>query len=414
VKRAELLIAGISQLVTMDPERGAGPLGVVPEGAVAFRGGRVIYLGPTAGCPDAERVIDGAGRVGLPGLVDCHTHSLFAGSRAEEFGQRLAGASYSEILERGGGILSTVTATRAASSERLSSLLRARLSGFLAGGVTTVEVKTGYALRADHELRCLAVMAAPDMPAAVVPTFLGAHAVPVERRDDRAAYVREVIEVMIPAAVERFGAGLGIDVYCDRGAFTLAETRAILTAGLDAGMVGHLHAEQVSHTGAAELAAELGCASAEHLERIDAAGIDALARGGTVGVMLPGARLFLRDTAPPARTMLDAGVTLAVATDFNPGSSPVRDLWTCATLACLDFGLTMEEALQGITRSAGLALARPDLGWLGPDSAADFALMRTPPGEPARYQSLLQYLGGHRADLVVRGGAIVLESPEIQ
>ena len=409
MKRAELLIAGVSQLLTLDPGRGEGPLGILEDGAVAFRDGRVIYVGPTAGCPDAERAIDGAGCVGLPGLVDCHTHTLFAGSRAEEFGQRLAGVHYSEILERGGGILSTVAATRAASSEQLSALLRARLTGFLAGGVTTAEVKTGYALRADHELRCLDVMHEAGAPTAVVPTFLGAHTTPIEWRHDRGEYVRQVIEEMIPAIAERYPGPVGVDVYCDRGAFTLDETRAILEAGLAAGMVGHLHAEQVSHTGAAALAAALGCASAEHLERIDAAGIDALARSGTVGVMLPGARLFLRDEAPPARTMLDAGVTLAVATDFNPGSSPVRDLWTCATLACLDYGFTMEEAIQGITRNAGRALARPDLGWLGADSAADFALMRPPPGEPARYQSLIQYLGGHRAALVVRGGAIALE-----
>jgi imidazolonepropionase len=404
VHRADLLVADLDQLLTMDPRAGEGPLGVIEGGAVAFAGGEVCYVGPTAGCPDAARVVDGRGRIGLPGLVDCHTHSLFAGSRAEEFGLRLAGVHYSEILERGGGILSTVAATRAASDEALTASLEARLAGFAALGVTTVEVKTGYALSTEQELRCLDLLAGRE---GVVPTFLGAHAVPPEWRGDRAGYVALILAEMVAPAAAR---GAHIDVYCDRGAFTLEETRSVLEAGLAAGMVGHLHAEQVAFTGAAALAAELGCASAEHLERVDAAGIAAMAAAGTIGVMLPGARAYLRDTAPPARAMIDAGVRLAVATDFNPGSSPVRDLWSCATLACLDFGLTVEEALLGVTRHAGLALARPELGWLGAGSAADFAMLRPPPGEPARYQVLVQYLGGHRADLVVRGGRALLEA----
>ncbi len=404
-RAAELLIAGLDQLLTMDPEVGEGPLGAIPDGAVAFAGARVVYAGPTAGCPGAERVIDGAGRLGLPGLVDCHTHSLFAGSRAEEFGLRLAGVSYTEILERGGGILSTVAATRAADSALLGQLLGERVADFLARGVCTVEVKTGYGLSRDQELRCLEVITGLETPASVVPTYLGAHAVPAERRGDREGYVAEVIDT-IPAAA---ALGADIDVYCDRGAFTLEEARAILSAGRAAGMIGHLHAEQVAHTGAAALAAELGCASAEHLERIDGAGIEAMAAAGTIGVMLPGARAYLRDSPPPAREMIAAGVRLAVATDFNPGSSPVRDLWSCATLACLDFGLSAEEALLGITRHAGLALGRPELGWLGPGSAADLVLVAPPPGEPARPEVLVQYLGGHRAALLVRGGRIALE-----
>jgi len=399
--RADLLIADIAQLLTMDSEAGEGPLGAIVRGAVAFRGGEVVYVGPTAGCPAAAEVVDARGCVALPGLVDCHTHALFAGSRAEEFGRRLAGASYSEILEQGGGILSTVTATRAASDAALADSLRRRLSGFLAHGVTTAEVKTGYALSTAHELRCLGLLVRGDWPIEVAPTFLGAHAIPPEHRADRAVYVRAVIEEMIPGAA---ALGAGVDVYCDRGAFTSGEAEAILSAGLAAGMVGHIHAEQVAYTGAAALGARLGCASAEHLERIDAGGIEAMAAAGCVGVMLPGARLYLRDDPPPVAALRAAGVPLAVATDFNPGSSPVRDLWAAATLSCLDFGLTMEEALLGITRVAGRALRRPRAGWLGAGSAADLALFEPPPGEPARYQVLLQYLGGHRARCVVRGG----------
>ncbi len=400
----DLLVRDIDELLTLDHSSGEGVLGRIVGGSIGFREGQVAWIGPSTGAPEAEEIVDGAGCVGLPGLVDCHTHALYAGSRAAEFGRRLAGTSYTEILEAGGGILSTVRATRAASDDTLRALLAARLEGALRRGVTTVEVKTGYGLSIEHELRHLRLLAAGPWPVRVVPTFLGAHTVPAERRSDRDTYVREVVEAMIPAAA---ALGAGIDVYCDRGAFTCEEAERILSTGLALGMIGHLHAEQVSHTGAAALAARLGCASAEHLERIDDAGIAALAAAGTVGVLLPGARLYLRDPAPPVAAMREAGVSMAVATDLNPGSSPVRDLWTCATLACLDMALTMEEAIVGITRNAGRALGRPDLGWLGVGSAADLALIRPPPGEPARYQVLLQYLGGHSAAQVVRGGRLV-------
>ncbi|MCB9759643.1 MAG: imidazolonepropionase [Alphaproteobacteria bacterium] len=401
---ADLLIRDIPELLTMNPLVGGGPLGRLEGAAVAFTGGAVSWLGPSAHAPSARQVVDGRGCVGLPGLVDCHTHALFAGSRAEEFQRRLSGASYTEILESGGGILSTVRATRAASDDSLAQTLDARLGGFLRKGVTTVEVKTGYALSTVHELRCLLLLRSRQWPVRVVSTFLGAHAVPPEWRGDRAGYVREIIERMLPAVAPLADA---VDVYCDRGAFTLEETRAILTAGLARGLTGRVHAEQVAHTGAAALAGELGCASADHLERVDEAGIAAMARGGVVGVLLPGAMLYLRDAPPPVAALREAGVSMAVATDFNPGTSPVRDLLACATLACVTMGLSVEEALLGVTRHAGAALARPALGWLGEGSAADLVLFRPPPGEPARASALVQYMGGHAARLVVRDGAVV-------
>ena len=405
----DLRITDIDELCTLDPGAGEGALGILRNAAVAFAGGRCVWIGPSQEAPDAAVSIDGSGCVGVPGLVDCHTHSLFAGSRAEEFSQRLAGATYTEILEAGGGILSTVDATRAASTELLTDLLRERLGGFLAAGVTTVEVKTGYGLHPEHEMRMLRLLREQEMPTRVVSTFLGAHAVPVEFRGDRAAYVTCLLEEMMPHALEWAD---GVDVYCDRGAFDLGECERILEAGMSGGLVGRVHAEQVEHTGAAKRAAELGCASADHLERIDAEGINAMAAHGTIGVLLPGAMTYLGDAPPPVAELLEAGVDLAVATDFNPGSSPVRDLWACATLACIRMGLSVEQALVGITRNAGRALGRSDLGWLGPGSVGDIVLVAPPAGEPVRHEVLVQYMGGHRAKVVVKDGRVVVGTLE--
>ncbi|MCK6523557.1 imidazolonepropionase [Myxococcota bacterium] len=402
----ELLITGMDELHTMDPTRGEGPTGLLRGAAIGFTGGRVSYLGPAATAPEAQRRVDAPGTIGLPGLIDCHTHSLYAGDRAGEFRRRLNGEPYTAILESGGGILSTVRATREASDEALAETLHARLQGMLRRGVTTVEVKTGYALDEVHELRCLRLLKEGRWPQRVVPTYLGAHAVPAEFRQDREAYLRLMIDRVLPQAAELAEA---VDVYCDRGAFTLDEARRVLEAGMSRGLVGRVHAEQVEFTGAASLAASLGCASADHLERIDEAGVTAMAMAGTIGGMLPTAMLYMRDVSPPARRMVDAGVRLAVGTDYNPGSSPCPDLWTAATLACLLMGLTVEEALLGVTRHAGLALGRPELGWLTPGGPGDLCLMTPPPGAPARAETLVQHMGGHRAAIVVREGRVVLE-----
>ncbi len=386
------LVHSFYSLLTMDPELGDGPLGAVPDGSVLIDGGRVAWIGPTAAAPAAEHRIDAGGRLGMPALVDCHTHAVWAGSRADEWRRRLAGEDYSAILEAGGGILSTVTATRAASDEQLVDLCTGRLRRMRAKGVGTIEIKSGYGLSPHHEARLLRAARAAGEAAGmrVMTTFLGAHTVPAELRHDRSAYVRQIIEQQLPAVR---GLADFVDVYVDRGAFTVDEGRAILQAGAAAGLTPRIHAEQVTYTGAAAMAAQLRASSADHLERIDAAGIAALAAAGTVAVLLPGAMLYLRDPSPPVAELRAAGVPLAVATDLNPGTSPIEDLWTCATLACLHMGLTVEEALRGITVEAARALGRSDVGVLRPGAVGEVLMVTPRPGEGPDPAALLQHLG---------------------
>lgn len=393
IPHPSVLVDGIAELWT-------GRV-VLRDAAVLLAGGRVAWVGPRREAPAFDERFDAEGAIGTPGLVDPHTHTTFAGSRARDFERRLAGESYTAILEAGGGIHSTVAATRAASEAELTRLTRERLAGMLAGGVTTVEIKSGYGLTAADEAKMLRAARAAAGPVDVVTTFLGAHARPPG--DD--AYVDRVIDEMLPLCAPVADA---IDVYCDRGAFTLAETERILRAGKAAGLAVKVHAEQVAYTGAAALAASLGALSGDHLEQIDDAGIAAMAAAGTVAVLLPGAMVYLRDPSPPVAKLRAAGVPLAVGTDFNPGSSPVRDLWTCATLACLTMGLTVEEALAGITANAARALGLADRGRIEPGAIGDLALFAPPPGEPAELRVLVQYLGGHRARAVFKGGRRVV------
>lgn len=374
---------------------------VTHDVAVLLRAGRVEAVTPDrdAKCPDDAEEFDAAGLIGMPGLVDCHTHAVWAGTRLRDFVRRLGGESYAGILEGGGGIHTTVRATRAASEAELAALVRARLSAMLDRGVTTVEVKSGYGLEIESEVRLLRVAIAAAGPQRIQATFLGGHAIPPDR--DRAEYVNELCGPMLAACAPFASA---IDVYCDRGAFTLGEAERILKAGKAAGLSVKAHAEQVEFTGVAALAARLGALSCDHLERIDDAGIAAMAQFGTVAVLLPGAMLYLRDIAPPVAKLRAAGVPLAVATDFNPGSSPVGDLWTCATLACLTMGLTPEEALAGITRVAARALGLPGVGLIEAGSVGDLALFAPPPGEIPDPRVLVQYMGGHLAKAVWVGG----------
>ena len=397
----DLVVRRIARLYPMDGPPGTMEDEAIDCGAVAFSKGRVVWVGPDALAPAGPEELDGSGRIGLPGLVDPHTHSVWAGSRAAEFEARLAGATYTEILEAGGGILSTVTATRAATEEELAASCRARLGGMLRRGVTTVEIKSGYGLSAAHEARMLRAARTAGGGVRVIPTWLGAHTIPKEFRAHRARYVQELIDVQLPACAPL---AESVDVYCDRGAFDLDEAVAVLEAGRAAGLRIRAHAEQVAFTGIAGAAARLGATAVDHLERIDEAGIAALARYGTVAVLLPGAQLYLRDSAPPVAAMREAGVRLAVGTDLNPGSSPLHDLWTAATLACLLQGLTVEEAMRGITVEAGRALGHPELGRLAPGLPGDLILVAPPPGEPVRVAPLIQHMGAQSVIDLVRDG----------
>lgn len=403
---ATLLVTDIDLLLTMDPTQGEGPLGQQHDAALWIRDGVVVWMGPRReaqayGPPDEE--ISARGCVVLPGLVDCHTHAVWAGSRADEFRRRAAGEDYSSILERGGGILSTVRAVRGSSEETLAVLAAQRLAQLARRGVTTIEIKSGYGLSVDAELSLLrAARRAGELAGVrVVRTFLGAHTIPAEWRHDRAGYVACVIEQQLPVCAREADA---IDVYIDRGAFTLDEGRAILTAGRAHGLDLKVHAEQVVYTGAAEMAARLGARSADHLERIDDAGIAAMAAHGTIAVLLPGAMLYLHDTPPPISALREAGVPFAVATDLNPGTSPIFDPWTAITLAVVTMGLTIEEALLGATRVAAEALGHSELGVLRPGAPADLVVVRPPPGESPDVGAIVQSFGGPRIEAVVRAG----------
>ncbi|HWE27881.1 MAG TPA: imidazolonepropionase [Polyangia bacterium] len=372
-----IVIDNIGELVTGVGE-GAAALGLVRNACVVVRNGRVAFAGPrselaihVAGDVAGDDVVDAGGRLVTPGLVDPHTHLVFAGSRAHEFDLRNQGKSYLEIQQAGGGILATVNATRAASDAELVAGAAARLDRFLAEGVTVVEAKTGYDLSIEGERRLLAAIQAvrESHVVDVSPTLL-AH-VPPPNADgrDRALYVRAFADELIPTTNAE-----AVDVYCDEGAFTLAETRTILEAAKKYGKRLRVHAEQFTRTGAAELAAELGAASVEHLEQLSAAAPAKLAAAGVVCNLLPGAALTLKLPWPDARKMIAAGCTVALGTDCNPGSSLTESLPLMMTLACTQMGLSAAEAWLGVTRNAASALGRADAGQLAPNARGDLVV----------------------------------------
>ncbi len=378
---------------------------MIEHASVAMDGDNVVWVGSAHDAPEADEVIDAIGLVGLPGIVDPHTHAVWSGSRSDEFSRRLAGENYADILEAGGGILSTVESTRAAPYDALLKLARARISHMRNRGVTRVEIKSGYGLNPETELRMLQAADDSRHTLRTVRTFLGAHTIPREFRENRDAYVRQIIEEQLPLCAPHADF---IDVYCDRGAFNLDEAVAILEAGKAHGLHIRAHAEQVSYTGIAEAAAGLGATALDHLEHVDEAGIAAMADAGTVAVLLPGAQLYLRDGPPPVEALREAGIPMAVGTDLNPGSSPVHDIWTAATMACLIQGLTMDEAILGITRHAARAIQAPQSGEVRLGYHGDMALFAPPPGEPATIESLLQHMGRPHAEIVIQRGKRVL------
>jgi imidazolonepropionase len=367
---------------------------VIEDGVVACLDGRIAYAGPQADAPaglDAADVIDCGGRLVTPGLVDCHTHLVHAGHRAQEFQRRLAGEMYQSIAASGGGIVSTVNATRAATVDDLVEATLLRLDALIAEGVTTVEVKSGYGLETRTELNQLraARRLSKVRPIDVVTTFLGAHAVPPEFQQDRDAYVDRVCTEQLPAVA---GAGLAnaVDAYCEGIAFTPVQITRVFDAARRHGLPVKLHADQLSDGGGAALAARYGALSADHLEYTSTEGVDALARAGTVAVLLPGAYLMLRETQrPPIEALRAREVPLAVATDANPGTSPLTSLLTAMHLAAVQFGMTVEECIFGVTREAARALGRLDtVGTLERGKWCDLAVWNV--AEPAE---LVYWLG---------------------
>ena len=359
----------------------AGPsgLGVVEHGAVAARDGRIAFAGPTAALPagwDASERSDCEGRWITPGLIDCHTHLIFAGNRAAEFEQRLNGASYEEIARAGGGIRSTVAATRGAREEELVAAALPRLDHLIAEGVTTIEVKSGYGLTTESEVRCLraARRLGEERPVSVSTTFLGAHAVPPEARDAD-AYIETVCEEMLPA-IAREKLADAVDAFCERIAFSPAQVSRVFDAARRVGLPVKLHADQLSNGGGAALAARYGALSADHLEYANDAGAAAMGKAGTVAVLLPGAFYALRERqAPPVETFRKQRVPMAVATDCNPGSSPLTSLLLAMNMAATLFRLTMDECLAGVTREAARALGIADCaGTLETGKSCDLAI----------------------------------------
>lgn len=415
--KPSLIIHHINQLVTVDPglDTQSTPLGVISDAALAVENGKIAWVGPSADLrledyPDAEW-IDGHGQILLPGFVDSHTHPIFAGDRADEFGLRLQGATYQEIAARGGGIRKTVQSTRDASEEELFQLAKARLNRMLSFGVTTVEAKSGYGLDWESELKSLRVIRRlqQELPQRVCATYMGAHDIPTEYKENPDAYVEKICTEQLPAVAE---AGLAefCDVFCEAGYFTVAQTRRILETAKALGFKLKVHAEEFCDFGGAILAGELGAVSADHLLHLSDAGIAALKQGGTVATLLPGTAFFLRlkDYAP-ARKILAAGVPVALATDFNPGSCMSENLQLVMTLGCLQMGMTLEEVLRAVTLNGAMALGlQADRGSLSVGKRADMILCHA-----NSYHELLYHFGVNHVHQVFIAGQLAWTNPQV-
>ncbi|WP_030423062.1 imidazolonepropionase [Streptomyces sp. SCSIO 75703] len=360
-------ITHIAALVTNDPSlRDGDPLGLVRDAAVVIDGDRVVWTGETRKAPATDNRVDAGGRAVLPGFVDSHSHLVFAGDRTEEFNARMSGRPYSA-----GGIRTTVAATRAATDAELEATLVRHLREALRQGTTTLETKSGYGLTVDDEARALRIAAHHTDEV----TYLGAHIVAPEYADDPAGYVALVTGEMLDACAPHAG---WIDVFCERGAFDGDQARAILTAGRERGLRPRVHANQLTHGPGVQLAVELDAASADHCTHLTDADVDALAHGGTVATLLPGAEFSTRAPWPDARRLLDAGATVALSTDCNPGSSFTSSVPFCVALAVRDMGMTPDEAVWSATAGGAAALRRDDVGRLVPGAYADLVLLDAP------------------------------------
>jgi imidazolonepropionase len=380
---------------------------IIADGSLIVRDGHISWMGRTAELPPVPfgaEVIDASGKTVLPGLVDSHTHLVFAGTREDEFDQRLQGMTYQQIAARGGGINATVRFVRGASKEQLKELTRRRLQRLLSFGVTTVEIKSGYGLTLAEETKCLEVVAElnDEGPWELVPTFLGAHAVPPEFRGDRDGYVRLLVDEMLPE-IARSKLAEFCDVFCETGVFTLAESERILTRASELGLRLKLHADELSPLGGAELAARLGAVSADHLLCITDAGVRALARSATIATLLPGTAFFLGLAYAPARKLIEGGVAVALGSDCNPGTCPTENLPLVGTMACTQMNLLPAEAITALTLNAAAAVGRSDrLGSLEIGKQADLVIFDVP-----NYQQLFYHFGVNHVWRVVKRGRVV-------
>jgi imidazolonepropionase len=423
--QADLIIKNAKYIITMDPhlayieeleqipDQNILTLGIIPNGAVAVADRNIIWVGSSHELEShvqthlATLIIEAKDKIVTPGLIDPHTHLVFAGTREEEFFMRLAGKSYQEILKKGGGILSTVKATRKASKEELIEFSLRRLKRFLCFGVTTIEIKSGYGLDLNTEIKILEVIQTLKelQPIRLIPTFLGAHAFPEEYRSSRTRYVDLIVNEMIPQVSE---AGLAefCDVFLDRGVFSIKEARRILEAGKEYGLIPKMHAGQFEDCGGPELAAELEAASCDHLEKFSEKGASLMAEKGVVAVLLPGAALSLNMPYPEAQRLKDKGVELSLSTDLNPGTSMTENLILMLTLACTRMGFSCEDALMAVTLNAAKALKRENkLGIIKPGAEADLVIFNLPD-----WRMLAYHFGVNHTQTVIISGKVAWEN----
>lgn len=414
----ELLISNASQLVTLAgparPSVGAEmrELGIVKGGAVLARDGVMVAVGATSevapqAAAEALR-IDASNCVVMPGFVDAHTHPVFAGTRENEYEMRAAGMTYQEISARGGGIRSTVRRTREASEDDLFELGKNHAQRLLEHGTTTIEAKSGYGLMVDDELKILRVIKRlnAETPLELIPTFLGAHEIPDEYRDRRDDYIQLVIDEMLPRVAAE-GLARYCDVFCESHVFTVDESRRVLLRAKELGLGIRIHAEQLSLSGGARLAAEFGAASADHLEWIDEAGIDILKQAGVIAILLPGAVFNLGLTRyAPARAMIDAELAIALATDFNPGSSPTPSMQMILSIACTQMRMTPSEAITAATINSACSLGcEARLGSLEAGKQADIVLY-----DCADYRQIPYFFGVNHAAVVIKKGKVIVDT----
>jgi imidazolonepropionase len=390
-READLVVKNCGQLLTLQqsktqPRRGAAlrDIGLIENGSLASHNGRVVYAGPTDSLSSAVmltdgcREVDAGGAVVMPGFVDCHTHTCFAAFRLDEYEKRIRGVPYAEIAKAGGGIAKSVSHVHDMDESQLFEVSAARLRGCLVHGSTTVEIKSGYGLDLDNELKQLRVIKrlADTSPALVIATFLGAHAVPPDFADRREALIARLVEEMIPL-VAREGLAEAVDVFSEIGVFTTEEAERILRAGIAAGLKGRVHADELYDTGSAEMAVRVGAASADHLTKISSQGIARMADSGVIGVLLPGTSFGLPSLHfAPAREMIEKGVAVAIATDFNPGSSPSESMPMMISIACSHMGLSPAEAVAASTYNAAFVVSRErEVGSLETGKRADFVIL---------------------------------------